>query len=683
MTGGVLTLAVGVLLCFTRLAAPFERLSYDVLFRFQPSRPVDDIVIIRMDELSHRSLSQQLSSPWSHKLHTDLVNQLTHDKAKLVVFDVFYAERATNQVEDQELAAAMKANGRVVLGAALENIPFRGLAGSQAIPPLPMFADAAAGWGIHDLLVDSDETVRRCFLGRDPDPSLSWKAAVLIDPAYGKYPAGDGLERWIRYYGPPNQGFDSMPYYAALNQPPGHFKDKVVFIGGRPSTVFIAQASDQFRTPYARWTSEYSAGVEIQATMFSNLIHHEWLRHLSPAAELVLIILAALLFGGGLATLRPGVAAAIGLVAVMAGTVFSIWLILRTGVWFSWVTVVGAQVPCAFAYAAFRSRAIPAAEARRSWESWAQAELVPAPVGRPDSALATPDDATQQESTPGTNDGAPTIPDHAVLRCIGQGGYGAVWLARNAVGLYHAVKIVYRRDFRRAQPYEREFKGIKNFMPVSFNHPGLVHLLHVGRNDQHGYFYYVMELGDDERSSETFNPDTYSPRTLGSVIKAAGHLPIRQCLDWFLPLADALAYLHQARLVHRDVKPSNVIFVHGVPKLADIGLVTSASEDEDSTYVGTEGFIPPEGPGTTGADIFAFGKVMYEAATGGDRRQYPVMPLAIVPEEGEPFRQFMNIVKRACEPNPQARYQSVGAIHSDLMRLSTELAAADAPRPST
>src|SRR5213593_744042 len=69
------------------------------------------------------------------------------------------------------------------------------------------------------------------------------------------------------------------------------------------------------------------------------------------------------------------------------------------------------------------------------------------------------------------------------------------------------------------------------------------------------------------------------------------------CLSLCIHLADALDYLHRQQLIHRDMKPSNIIFVKGVPKFADIGLVTDiATKGRDVTYLGTPGRIAPEGP---------------------------------------------------------------------------------------
>src|SRR6185369_10765674 len=129
----------------------------------------------------------------------------------------------------------------------------------------------------------------------------------------------------------------------------------------------------------------------------------------------------------------------------------------------------------------------------------------------------------------------PTIPDHTLLRPIGRGAYGEVWLARNVMGTPRAVKIVWRRQFASDRPYEREFAGIQRFEPVSRSADGLVHVLHVGRNDAEGYFYYVMELADSAvplseeplkaRASHRGSPNddsllsSYTPRTLRSDLK--------------------------------------------------------------------------------------------------------------------------------------------------------------------
>src|SRR5205823_5519104 len=157
------------------------------------------------------------------------------------------------------------------------------------------------------------------------------------------------------------------------------------------------------------------------------------------------------------------------------------------------------------------------------------------------------------------------------------------------------------------------------------------------RNDPEGYFFYVMELADaagenpkaESRSPKETripnaeasasnepvntsdfglasdfairNSDLYSPRTLRSDLQRRGRLPTAECLRLALDVVGGLAQLHRLGLVHRDVKPGNIIYVNDHAKLADLGLVSGGGEGR--TFVGTEGYIPPEGPGSPLADL--------------------------------------------------------------------------------
>ncbi len=260
------------------------------------------------------------------------------------------------------------------------------------------------------------------------------------------------------------------------------------------------------------------------------------------------------------------------------------------------------------------------------------------------------------------------IPDHQLIRKIGGGSYGEVWLARNALGTYRAVKIVYRRNFAHERPFEREFGGIQKYEPISRSQDGLMDILQVGRDDQAGHFYYVMELADGINSGPAIDPDSYVPHTLAYEISERGHLPFEECLNIGLALSSALAALHKHSLVHRDVKPSNIVFVNRVAELADIGLVTDI--EEARSYVGTEGFIPPEGPGTPQADIYSLGKVLYEISTGMDRQDYPALPSKLWEAETEHELQELNeIVLKACRADPAQRYKTADQMHADLLLL--------------
>ena len=288
--------------------------------------------------------------------------------------------------------------------------------------------------------------------------------------------------------------------------------------------------------------------------------------------------------------------------------------------------------------------------------------------------------------------GVPLIAEHALVCAIASGAYGQVWLARSALGTYRAIKLVHRSNFDHDRPFEREFAGIQKYEPVSRCHEGLVDLLQVGRNDAEGYFYYVMELADnanaipaeesDKRRSlgsaetaplgRTQRPPIaetpYIPKTLKQVIQARGRLSYQECVEVGLSLSSALSYLHGQGLVHRDIKPSNVIFVEGVPKLADVGLVTGVGETR--SYVGTEGFIAPEGPGTPQADIYSLGIVLYVMSTGKSHQDFPepLTDLANQPDHAQ-WLEFNEVIHKACRAEVTARYQNAQEMHEELALL--------------
>src|SRR5947208_6510302 len=184
----------------------------------------------------------------------------------------------------------------------------------------------------------------------------------------------------------------------------------------------------------------------------------------------------------------------------------------------------------------------------------------PQPASSPVGTDNTP--FFQDSNTP-----PPTIPDHELLRRIGGGSYGEVWLARNVLGDYRAVKVIYRDKFEHDRPFDREFEGIQKFEPISRLHESQVDILHVGRNAEAGYFYYVMDLADDAgaipndecrnpkearkpndnsdavannlRSSgfglpsrfDIRNSDLYIPHTLKLDLYRRSRLPVDECIE--------------------------------------------------------------------------------------------------------------------------------------------------------
>ncbi|MCB1227440.1 MAG: SUMF1/EgtB/PvdO family nonheme iron enzyme [Verrucomicrobiales bacterium] len=296
-------------------------------------------------------------------------------------------------------------------------------------------------------------------------------------------------------------------------------------------------------------------------------------------------------------------------------------------------------------------------------------EGVPAGFGAEDETLSLGRPEVEPVSRSAGQDGGShrddlEIPDYRLLKRIGAGAYGEVWLAQSITGALRAVKIVWREDFELTRTFHREFEGIQQFEPISRGHPCLMHILHVGWNEHRGFYYYVMELADDaEKGAQIDDLVTYTARTLSSDLKRNGRLDLHFCREAGIYLADALQYMHEHGLTHRDIKPSNIIFVGGICKLADIGLVAASGE---RSFVGTEGFVPPEGPGTPVADIYSLGKVLYEMSSGLDRMEFPEVPADLTEEEAPMWMDMNRVICRACAPDLKERFSSAAELGEAL-----------------
>ena len=261
----------------------------------------------------------------------------------------------------------------------------------------------------------------------------------------------------------------------------------------------------------------------------------------------------------------------------------------------------------------------------------------------------------------------PQVPNHEMLRVIGRGAYGEIWLARSVTGTLRAVKIVDRRTFESEKAFEREFEGMARFEPISRSDAGFVDILHVGRDPGGDFFYYVMELADDHVGDRRLDAEHYIPKTLKSELARRSRLLVDECVTIGLSLTRALAALHRHGLVHRDIKPANIIFVSGNPKIADIGLVAARGQN---SFVGTEGYVPPEGPGSVQADLYSLGKVLYEIAMGKDRLDFPAVNTRLdeLPDKAALVR-LNEVLLRACATNPAERYTTAEQMHDDLARI--------------
>ncbi len=203
-----------------------------------------------------------------------------------------------------------------------------------------------------------------------------------------------------------------------------------------------------------------------------------------------------------------------------------------------------------------------------------------------------------------------------LLTQCGSGAYGEVWLATDPVGGRVAVKILSQRG----SYSERELAGLRNYKDC--NHPNLLKIRHIELQDK--TIIYTMDAADNLNKDGDYLPDTLANR-----LRKYGRLEGKEITAMLDGLLSGLEELHRLGLVHRDIKPDNILWVNGRPTLADVELV--AAEGQGS-LVGTPGFLSPDllnGKKHADAsdDFYALGKVIYCALTGMPVREYPSFPL--------------------------------------------------------
>ena len=255
-------------------------------------------------------------------------------------------------------------------------------------------------------------------------------------------------------------------------------------------------------------------------------------------------------------------------------------------------------------------------------------------------------------------------------REIGQGAYGVVYLAVGSDGVRAAVKVC-RREAVGDERYERELRGAKLYRAIP-PQEGLVRMRELVETEWG--FYTVMDLADDEFGGPLEAASGYRPKTLARVIEGEKALPLKECVKLGIALAGGLATLQRHHLLHRDIKPGNVIYIGGKPVLSDPGLLVD--ESDATSLVGTPGYVPPENFTAAAGDIYSLGLTLKAASFGRTLEDLDKGPALESDTSAPLFPAWWRILNKATDPTPSRRYQSAKALITDLKSLRMRMAIA-------
>lgn len=257
---------------------------------------------------------------------------------------------------------------------------------------------------------------------------------------------------------------------------------------------------------------------------------------------------------------------------------------------------------------------------------------------------------------------------YEIIRSIGEGGMANVYLAHDIIlDRDVAVKIL-RGDLANDEKFVRRFQR-EAISASSLNHPNIVGMYDVGEDD--GKYFIVMEY--------------IKGQTLKSLIKKRGSLTLPEVIDIMLQLTSGIAHAHESYIIHRDIKPQNVLILEdGTVKITDFGIATALGNNEftqTNSVMGSVHYLPPEqanGTGTTiKSDIYSLGILMYELLTGkvpfkGDNaveiaiKQMRDSIPSVVAENSDIPQSIENVILKACAKNPKNRYNSALEMHEDI-----------------
>lgn len=258
----------------------------------------------------------------------------------------------------------------------------------------------------------------------------------------------------------------------------------------------------------------------------------------------------------------------------------------------------------------------------------------------------------------------------ALLRKIGAGSFGTVYIANDAFGRLLAVKLFPAGS--RVGLCERE--ALREYCRrSSATYPHLLTILQIA-SPEDATFCYTMELADNFNSpEEPGSIERYEADTLERRLSCRGALPLEEIIRHTRGIISGLQHLHKHGIVHRDIKPGNLLFVGGNIKIGDISLVAPANSHL-MERCGTPGYIPPEEPGLTvesptpyDADLYAVGKTVFRMMTGRGADTFPSLPREVLRQKRlAPLNSFIN---RACATRRAWRFKDIDEFSRTFEKL--------------